>query len=188
MDEDFTELAFIDVLDNNTPIVHVASHFKLEPGNITNSFLLLGDGTHLTLERFSGEDFRLESVELLTLSACNTAIELGKWAGIEMEGFGVLAQKKGANSVIATLWPIADDSTGIFMANFYTMMLKKEGVTKAEALRHAQFEFIKGNISNLNLNNETEHHDSPESEDTEPPADFSHPFFWAPFILMGNWL
>jgi CHAT domain-containing protein len=174
LDEAFTEKAFIDVLNMDTPIVHIASHFTLMPGDIENSHLLLGDGTPLTLEKFRGENFRLDNVDILTLSACDTAIELEVWAGREMEGLGVLAQKKGAKSVIATLWRIADESTGIFMPHFYSMMLQEEGVTKAEALRKTQIEFIKGNLINTNSN--------------EDFPTYTHPYFWAPFVLMGDWL
>jgi CHAT domain-containing protein len=96
-----------------------------------------------------------------------------------MEGLGVLAQKKGAMSVIATLWPIADESTAILMAHFYTVLVQNEGVTKAEALRQTQIEFIKGNLRNPNSNKDIVHPDFPF---------YTHPYFWAPFILMGNWL
>jgi CHAT domain-containing protein len=193
MDEDFTAKAFTDALNQNIPVVHVASHFKLEPGNVTNSYLLLGDGAHLTLEQIRGESFRFEKVDHLTLSACNTAIELKEGAGREMEGLGVLAQKKGADSVIATLWPINDNSTGVFMPRFYEL-LQKEGVNKAEALRQTQVEFIEGklNESSSPLAKETRGAlASSAGDDDDDSMDFpgySHPFFWAPFILMGNWL
>jgi CHAT domain-containing protein len=178
LDEVFTEEALIDVLNKDIPIVHIASHFTLR-SNIADSYLLLGDGTHLTLERFREESFRLEKVDLLTLSAPDTAIESGIWTGREMEGLAALALNKGAKSVIATLWPIADESTGIFMPHFYSMMLQEEGVTKADALRQTQIEFIGGNLRNPNSNNGIGHPDFPF---------YTHPYFWAPFILMGNWL
>jgi CHAT domain-containing protein len=193
IDKDFTEITFADALDRDIPLVHVASHFHLEPGNITNSYLLLGDGGALTLEKFREESFKLGKVEHLTLSACNTAIELGEGAGREMEGLGVLAQKKGAKSVIATLWPIADKSTGIFMPRFYEL-LQQDGVTKAEALRRAQVEFIEGTLSDsspLVIETRGARASSADDDDDIPPVEFhgySHPYFWAPFILMGNWL
>jgi len=183
LDNDFTEAAFIGVLSNDIPVLHVASHFNLEPGDISRSCLLLGDGKDLTLESFREERFRLEKVDLLTLSACNTAIDFKESTGRkgrEMESFGVLAQKKGAMSVIATLWPIADKSTGILMPHLYSMMYKEGVANKAEALRQTQIMFINGDITN----NDGGYPESPASED----IDYSHPYFWAPFILMGNWL
>ena len=194
MDEYFTARTFAEALNKDIPIVHIASHFQLEPGDITNSYLLLGDGGHLTLEKFREESFRFEKVEQLTLSACNTAIELGEGAGREMEGLGVLAQKKGASSVMATLWAISDTSTGIFMPRFYEL-LQQEGMTRAEALRQAQVEFIEE--GKLNENSSTfviktrGAAASSASEDENSSVNFpgySHPYFWAPFILMGNWL
>lgn len=104
-------------------------------------------------------------MNLLTLSVCETAIGGQQASGQEIEGLGTLAQKKGAKGVIATLWSVADESTGQFMQHFYR--LRKQGLTKAEALRQ----------------------DQPEGSYTpDPGAPYAHPYYWAPFILMGNWL
>jgi CHAT domain-containing protein len=196
IDTDFTERAFAGALNKNTPLIHVASHFKLEPGNISNSYLLLGDGEHLTLEKLRRGNFKFEKVDQLTLSACNTAIELGEGAGREMEGLGVLAQKKGAKSVMATLWPIADKSTGIFMPRYYEL-LQQKGMTRAEALRQTQVEFINGKQSLDDaspLRGGRDGRGRPASSVTQSDSSsvnfpgFSHPFYWAPFILMGNWM
>jgi len=60
-------------------------------------------------------------VDLLTLSACNTATGGTGANGKEVEGFGVLAQRQGAKSVIASLWPVADSSTKVLMQEFYRL-------------------------------------------------------------------
>jgi CHAT domain-containing protein len=66
--------------------------------------------------------------------------------GREVEGPGALAQTKGARGVLATLWPVADASTGRFMQRLYR--LHQEGrLTKAEALRRAQLEFLGQNAA-----------------------------------------
>ena len=160
---------------------------------VSDSFLLLGDGKHLTLEAINHGTFAFENVEQLTFSACNTAMGIGEGAGREIEGLGVLAQKQGAKSVAATLWPVADASTGIFMARFYTLL--QQGMTKAEALRQAQVEFIKGEPNENQLPHESGERGTAVStrtgEEIQPGGVFpgySHPYFWAPFILMGNWL
>jgi len=187
MDKDFTEDALIDALNRDIPLVHIASHFKLELGNITNSYLLLGDGQRLTLERLRDGNFRFEKVDQLTLSACDTAIELREGAGSELEGLGVLVQRKGASSVIATLWPIADESTGVFLPRFYELLLQG-GMTRAEALRQTQIEFMKPPPEPSLLAAMAKFVMERLGHETAPPPDYSHPFFWAPFILMGNWL
>ncbi|MCY7375030.1 MAG: tetratricopeptide repeat protein, partial [Pyrinomonadaceae bacterium] len=99
-------------------IVHIASHFSLNAGNETDSFLLLGEGKTPADRKLSlaavREQFaaKFVGVELLTLSACNTAMTAGnKSNGLEVEGFGALAQRQGAKSVLATLWAVADSST-----------------------------------------------------------------------------
>jgi CHAT domain-containing protein len=191
LDEDFTERAFRRSL--NVSAVHVASHFHFNPGTVSDSFLLLGDGKPLTLEDIN-YGFEFGNVEQLTFSACNTAMGTGEGAGREVEGLGVLVQKQGAKSVAATLWAVADKSTGIFMARFYTL-LQQEGMTKAEALRQTQVEFIEGkldeNSAPLVIATRGLIASSADDEDENPAEDFpgySHPYFWAPFILMGNWL
>ncbi len=162
LDEHFTKDALVDVLDTGYSILHIASHFVFRPGTEKNSFLLLGDGTKLSLAEISEEDYDFNEVDMLTLSACETGVGSPGADGREIEGFGWLAQRQGAKSVLATLWPVADISTGLFMQNMYEMKQKGK-LTKAAALQHTQRAFINS-------------------------RQFSHPFFWAPFILMGNWL
>jgi CHAT domain-containing protein/Tfp pilus assembly protein PilF len=173
LDDAFTANRLRAALDKAYPVLHLASHFKFQPGTEANSFLLLGDGKHLSLKDLKEDDYRFEDVDLITLSACETAVGGGKDAnGMEIEGLGALAQKQGAKGVLATLWPVADESTGLLMQQFYR--LREAGqLTKAEALRQAQLRFING-----------------AGGDAKPDTkgQYRHPFYWAPFILMGNWL
>ena len=165
-DEQFDNAQLRTTLDKRASVLHIASHFVFSPGTESNSFLLLGDGTRLSLAEL--KNYRFRDVDLITLSACETAIGGGRDEnGREIEGFGALAQRQGANGVLATLWPVADDSTGEFMREFYGIRQTTPGMTKAGALRQAQMGFIRGGKSN---------------------KAYSHPFYWAPFILMGNWL
>jgi CHAT domain-containing protein len=173
------------VLDKAYPVLHVASHFKFQPGTEANSFLLMGDGSRLTLKDIKEDDYRFNDVDLMTLSACETAVGGGKDAnGMEIEGLGALVQKQGAKAVIATLWPVADESTGILMQSLY--QLRESGkVTKAEALRQAQLQFIQGKHKPGAATAERGL-DTPNA--TKPAESYTHPYYWAPFILMGNWL
>jgi CHAT domain-containing protein len=130
------------------------------------------------------------------LSACNTATGGSGADGKEVEGFGVLAQRQGAKAVIASLWPVADRSTKSLMQEFYKLREAKDGVTKAEALRKAQLKLLSGEVG---LDGETAAdrqivHDEPKAETTkrprytpDPKKPYAHPYYWAPFILIGNW-
>ncbi|MBR5704441.1 MAG: CHAT domain-containing protein, partial [Deltaproteobacteria bacterium] len=119
-DEDFNAGSLRDTLEQSPPVVHVASHFVFEPGTQRDSYLLLGDGTHLALNTVHDE-YRFDGVDLVALSACQTAMGGDKeGAGREVEGLGVTVQDLGDKSALATLWKVDDGSTGQFMQLFYS--------------------------------------------------------------------
>jgi len=192
LDEKFTLASFKGEL-GRYPIVHIASHFKLTPGDDKNSFLLLGGGDdrRFTIEKLRNQS--LTDVELIVLSACNTATPGGAKAnGIEIEGFASIAQSEGAKAVMATLWPVADSSTKDLMVEFYRLY-GKVGRSKADALRSAQLRLLNGSYTTAA--GERQRGDSfvvstgadlPKFT-PDPRAPYAHPYFWSPFILIGNW-
>ncbi|MBI3937618.1 MAG: CHAT domain-containing protein [Betaproteobacteria bacterium] len=194
-DQAFTAGRVRDSLDRAFPVLHIASHFVFRPGTEADSFLLLGDGSRLTLREIKESDFDFRNVDLITLSACETAVGGGRDAtGQEIEGLGALAQRQGAKGVIATLWPVADVSTGVMMQSFYAIRETQRGVTKAEALRQAQLQLIRGSHAKAALPQgergakRAENARSAAGWMPDPARPYAHPYFWAPFILMGNWL
>jgi CHAT domain-containing protein len=175
-------------------VVHIASHFKFQPGNETQSFLLLGDGTHLTLAEIKNMGQLFSGVDLLTLSACNTALGDRMGDGKEVESFGVIAQRKGAGAVMASLWPVVDESTQLFMREFYRVHTTIQKSTKSASLRQAQLALLRGQIQSGGRKNTNTSVDrgfgstaSQPRFETDPNAPYAHPYFWAPFILIGNW-
>ena len=163
LDEAFTAKSLRDVGQRPFSVVHIASHFRFSPGTEINSALLLGDGQELTLGDIRTQGYSFKNVDLLTLSACETGRGGGRdEQGREIEGFGVIAQQQGAKAVLATLWPVADQSTALLMQELYRQRQEKH-LTKAEAIRQAQLTVM-------------------------AQKKYAHPFYWAPFILMGNWL
>src|SRR5205807_7624150 len=113
-----------------------------------------------------------EGVQLLTLSACNTGIGDSTANGKEVEGFGVLAQRKGAKGVIASLWPVADMSTSVLMREFYRIREATNGMTKSEALQEAQLELLRGTASSQTgsgRNRALMHESEIERHATAPP-------------------
>lgn len=166
LNDAFTKDAFLLRLQElpKKKLVHIASHFQYALGNNAESFLLLGKGDKLSMAELAEETSLFGGVELLTLSACETATSrAGEAEGKEVEGFAELAQRQGAMSVLASLWSVNDVGTKILMQKFYKLREAQSGVTKAEALRLAQLEILKGDPR------------------------FAHPHYWAPFILIGNW-
>ncbi|NER94617.1 MAG: CHAT domain-containing protein [Symploca sp. SIO1B1] len=106
-----------------------------------------------------------DSLELLILSACNTAVGDEQAA----QSFADIAVRTVVSSTLTTLWSINDASTAQLMAEFYAN-LRRSGVSKAKALQAAQLTLI-------------------EAKQTEEiKGKYAHPYFWASFILIGNWL
>lgn len=172
LDEDFTAARYRTTVLEQPSVIHIASHFKFAANSDVRSFLLLGDGTRLSLHEMMREAYRFSGLELLALSACETG-RSGETdsGGREVESLATLAQNQGASAVLATLWSVADRSTGLLMEKFYKIRQSKPGMSKAESLRQAQLFII---------------NESDQPINSRPP--YSHPYFWAPFILFGNWL
>jgi CHAT domain-containing protein len=105
-----------------------------------------------------GEETRRTPIELLVLSACETAVGDDR-ATLGLAGIAVRA---GARSTIASLWQVSDEATAKLMAQFY-QELKSPNISKVEALRQAQLKFLKD-------------------------PQFNQPAYWSAFILVGNWL
>ncbi len=141
-------------------IVHIASHGQFS-SNIDKTFILTYDSklSMDALENFLGlAKFREDAVELLTLSACQTA------AGDDRAALGLagVAVKAGARSALATLWTVNDPASALLVSEFYRG-LQDPSVSKAKALQQAQLKLI------------------------QDPR-YRHPGYWSPFLLIGNWL
>lgn len=166
LDDDFTLYSLVKALsDESKQVVHIATHFQFRAGQENQSYLILGSKDTLTLEYFDSLPTSIRSKDLLTLSACETAMIAESASGAEIEGLGTMLQKKGVCCVLATLWKVNDMSTAIFMIGFYEARYTGEGITKAESLRRVQQAFI----------NDAKY------------KNYSSPYHWAPFLLMGNW-
>ena len=167
LDDAFTRNAMESYLDKGYKAVHFASHFALNPASETKSYLLLGDGSKISMDELRCNTQLFKGVDLVAFSACSTGLGTTSTKGREVDGIGYLGERQGAKTVLATLWPVEDKSTGMLMKEFYR--LREGGMTKAEALQQAQLCLLHGKF---------------KSEDGS--LDFAHPYFWAPFILIGN--
>jgi len=161
LNQEFNEDNLLESLEGNYPVLHIASHFVFKTGTLENSYLLLGTGEHLTLQDIKN-GYEFDGLDLLTLSACETAVGANA-NGREIEGFGALAQNQGAKGVLATLWSVNDESTGKFMQRLYKLRASEPELSKAEAIQQVQQGFLK-------------------------EGGWRKAYYWAPFILMGNWL
>ena len=118
-------------------VVHIASHFRLVPGDAQASWLQLGGGQRVSLAELARPGFDFHGVDLLTLSACETAVPAGVDArGSALESLAHVALLRGARQVLASLWTVPDEDTARLMGDFYRAYAA--GQTAPEALRQAQ--------------------------------------------------
>ncbi len=164
LDQNFTRSALQQQM-NASPfsVVHLATHGQFS-SQAKDTFILAADGP-INVSQFdqllrSRGQTRPDALELLVLSACETA------AGDNRATLGLagLAVRAGARSTLASLWYVDDRFTALFMSAFYRELVHAN-VSKAEALRRAQITMLKTTASS-----------------------YSQPLYWAPYVLVGNWL
>jgi CHAT domain-containing protein len=134
----FTEARLEGLLtdEHQFSVLHLGTHFSLRPGNARRSFLVLGDGSHLTLDAIANLNF--SDLKLVTLSACQSGLGGATTDdGREVEGLSAIVQRRGARSVVASLWRVEDRSTARLMRELYASLPGQRGDTAA-ALRRSQ--------------------------------------------------
>jgi CHAT domain-containing protein len=169
LNQEFTAETLQSRLRADFPVVHLATH-GLFSSNPQKNFIVTGDGNSIDIDRLTTL-LRTEEatrLELLVLSACETA------TGDERAVLGLagVAIRSGARSTLATLWPVEDASTAEVMGQFYRE-LKKTEKKKLSALRSAQLSLLESLKIQPTFN---------ELKDLPP-----HPYYWASFVLVGNW-
>jgi CHAT domain-containing protein/uncharacterized protein HemY len=142
-------------------ILHLATHGCFQKGDCTlNTGGKLKENTLLFADKsWHIQDaglLGLQNVELVTLSACQTSLNTNS-NGEEISGLAYLFERAGSKAVIATLWGVADKETKEIMVEFYQNL--KQGMRKDEAFRQGKLSQIKNNV---------------------------HPFYWSPFVLIGD--
>jgi CHAT domain-containing protein len=144
------------------PYIHFATHGVINSREPKESYLLLaGKPGRLSVRDLVEDTYALSfhGTRLVTLSACQTSI--GGWdPSAVYSSLSRAFAKAGAPTVVASLWSVNDASTRDTMSVFYRELAA--GTSKAEAMRRAQLAVL---------------HD----------PRFAHPFFWAPFIVLGDW-
>jgi CHAT domain-containing protein len=183
LDQAFS-LAAVKPRMNEYNVLHLATHAAFLPGQPENSFILFGNGDRATLRDI--ESWTLNNVDMVILSACETGLGLKLGDGVEILGLGYQFQNRGVGSTIASLWQVNDESTQRLMDTLYTQ-LKKRNTSKAEALRQAQLALMqsKGGSSGQTKGSISVQPGAGNNSSSQS-IDYNHPYYWAPFILIGN--
>lgn len=180
LDAGFTADTLAQALRRDS-MVHIASHFVLRPGRDDGSYLVLGQGRQLSLAELAQARFDFTGLDLLTLSACETAVPAGVDAtGRELAGLAWLARERGARHVLASLWRVSDRSTADLMTDFYGALGR--GAGKPEALRAAQLRQIRRSMPQATAG--ARGLKPVDGEATTPVR--GHPYYWAGFTLLSS--
>jgi len=161
LNKDFTVDKLSRAFKNRTyPIVHFASHGMF--GGSSNTSYLLTYNNMLTMKRLESlikiGQFRRQQLELLTFSACQTAMG-NEGAALGLAGVAV---KAGARSVVGTLWYVDDEASASILKEFYHH-IQQADISKVKALQYSQIKMVNDLY-------------------------YWHPNYWGPFVLIGNWL
>ncbi len=197
LDDEFDLQHLDEAIGGVGNIVHVASHFDFRPGDERRSVLLVGRGDPVSMASLARRDFA--KVEQLTLSACETATGGGfNETGAEVEGLAALLLVKQARSVMGTLWKVADASTAQLMVSYYRQMQSgRAGQVgplpgRAAALQAAQLQLLKG--QGASVTDKSARGARPLAAGTPSPTapspdnPWAHPYYWAPFVISGDWM
>jgi CHAT domain-containing protein/Flp pilus assembly protein TadD len=185
LDQSFS-LAAVTPRMNEYSVLHLATHAAFLPGQPEDSFILFGNGDRATLRDIG--QWTLNNIDMVILSACETGLGLKLGNGVEILGLGYQFQTRGVKATIASLWQVNDESTQLLMNTLYAQ-LKKGNTSKAEALRQAQLTLMQ---SKGGSSGQTKGSISVQSKEgtsaSSQTIDYNHPYYWAPFILIGNGL
>jgi len=168
---------------SQSTILHLATHGMFVPDSPDQSIIVLGNGTSISLREIE-QQWKFPNVSLVVLSACETAIGGKLGSGIEILGFGYQMQRAGSRASISSLWTVDDGGTQGFMNTFYTAL--KQGKTPAAAIQQTQQDFISGKVTSQDV--QQFRASGGRYVEGGIPIDLTHPFYWAPFILIGNGL
>ncbi|MFN8950908.1 MAG: CHAT domain-containing protein [Aphanizomenon sp.] len=177
-------------LSNGFRILHLATHGRFDKV-IDNSYIQFGNEQVKLGEIKTKLSLDNPIVDLMVLSACETAIgnndsEADKKIGM---GFAGLAVKAKVKSVLASLWSVNDAGTLALMASFYKHLQSQSHPVKAEALRLAQIDMIEKKVKFQDgylVINDERIQKLPEGLEGLGNTDFSHPYYWSAFTLIGN--
>jgi CHAT domain-containing protein len=167
LNREFTTEKIEQQLQSDFPIVHLATHgvFSSDP---QQTFIVTGDRQTIDLNALSALlGSSNKRPELIVLSACNTATG-DERAVLGLAGVAV----RSGSSTVASLWSVEDDSTSKLMSQFYRQ-LSNSATKKVNALQKAQLSLVKSLRANPPL---------PELKQLPP-----HPYYWASYVLVGNW-
>ena len=183
LNEDFVLTTLQDQLQKEDyGIVHLATHAVFESGDLENSYIQLWD-EKLSLGNIDALQLDQEKLSMIILSACNTAV-----GDVQAEyGFAGFAVNAGSQSALASLWPVSDEGTLGFMTQFYDQM--RGASVRTDALQQAQIKLISGEVG---INDGEVYGPKGETlavlEELKESGrwDFSHPFYWSAFTMIGN--
>lgn len=160
LNQNFTIDNLRDKLLNSYSVIHLAAHGQFSSNSTYTYIQTWNKQLDINMLNSLIADRNLQGASPIELLVLS-ACQTAKGDDDSALGIAGVAAHSGARSVLASLWQINDESTPVFMDVFYKQLYR--GATKAEAVQKAQIELLKS-------------------------EEYKHPYHWASFILVGNWL
>jgi CHAT domain-containing protein len=160
LNQDFNIQNLRDKLSNQYSVIHLAAHGQFSSSSTNTYIQMWNKQLDINMLNLLIADRNLQGANPIELLVLS-ACQTAKGDNSAALGIAGVAAHSGVRSVLASLWQINDESTPVFMNTFYKQLYS--GATRAEALQKAQIELLRG-------------------------EKYKHPYYWASFILVGNWL
>ena len=161
LNEEFTYKRFLEEVNTESfPIIHLTTHAQFS--SVPQLTMFFSWDKPINLLEFDSLLKQKNQINEDTIELLVlSACQTAKGNKRSALGIAGIAAQAGARSTVATLWRVDDNSTALLMKEFYKEL--KDGKTKADALRLAQLSLLSN-------------------------SDYSHPYYWAGFLLIGGWL
>jgi CHAT domain-containing protein/predicted negative regulator of RcsB-dependent stress response len=182
----------------NYGILHIASHGIFRPNSLDYSYILMGNNQRWSIAQMDNPDGiaqdktktkLFQNIHMVSISTCQSGLGGRDKTGIEIAGMSHAFLSQGAKSVTASLWQVNDGSTRVLMNHFYQNLAQKPNQSKAASLQTAQLYLLQTPESTLGPERRytlTTNTSPPTPSQSSKTIDYTHPYYWASFTLIGN--
>jgi CHAT domain-containing protein len=188
--QEFNLKAVRRALAENPRFLHISTHYVSDPADASRGRLLLGDDTLLGNREVEEIDMQRSNIQMAVISCCSAGAPIPGIKGETEADLTSVLHRKGVQTVLSTLWPIQSDAAAVLISSYYKELFSLATLTREEALRRAQLDFClnSDSIESEAIGNMGESVRGFGRPVSKTDRTWSHPYYWASFVISGNWL